>query len=252
LIYENKIKRKVYTLDNNKMPLSLYLNKDVLEVGTDEVARGCLLGRVYAAAVIWPQEEPPDSSYYPPIRDSKKLTPKKREQLKEFIEANAIAFAVSYATEQEIDKLNILAASQLAMHRALDKVRKQVDFDHIIVDGNYFIPFNTYTFNTFEKGDDKFYSIAAASILAKVYHDQYIKDLVTEYPDLEKYGIQSNMGYGASQHMKAIEKYGVTQFHRKTFKPCCGKEFTVKKGIKELIDEDDESEIIEEEINIVV
>jgi ribonuclease HII len=240
------------------MPLSLYLNKDVMEVGTDEVARGCLLGRVYAAAVIWPQEEPPDSSYYPPIRDSKKLTPKKREQLKDFIESNAIAFAVSYATEQEIDKLNILAASQLAMHRALDKVRKQVDFDHIIVDGNYFIPFNTYTFNTFEKGDDKFYSIAAASILAKVYHDQYIKDLVIEYPDLEKYGIQSNMGYGASQHMKAIEKYGVTQFHRKTFKPCCGKEFTVKKGIKELIDdevednEDNESEIIEEEINIVV
>ena len=232
------------------MSLALYLNKDSFEVGTDEVARGCLFGRVYAAAVIWPQEEPADTIYYPPIRDSKKLTPKKRQKLKEFIENNAIAYAVSYSTEQEIDKLNILGASQLAMHRALDKVRKQVDFDHILVDGNYFIPYQTYTYNTFEKGDDKFYSIAAASILAKVYHDQYIHDLVMEYPDLEKYGLLSNMGYGAAIHMKAIKKYGVTQFHRRTFKPCCGKEFIVKKGIKQIIDDnEEEEETIENENN---
>ena len=209
------------------MTLALYLNKDMMEVGTDEVARGCLLGRVYAAAVIWPQEEPVNSSFYPPIRDSKKLNPQKREKLKGFIEANAIAFAVSYATEDEIDKLNILGASQLAMHRALDKVRKQVDFDHILVDGNYFIPYQTYTYNTFEKGDDKFYSIAAASILAKVYHDQYIRDLVANYPDLEKYGLLSNMGYGSACHMKAIEEHGVTQFHRKSFNPCSGKEIKI-------------------------
>ena len=211
------------------MTLELYYDKDFLEVGVDEVARGCLFGRVYAAAVIWPQEHPQDASFYPPIRDSKKLTPKKREQLKEFIEANAIAYGISYATEQEIDKLNILAASQLAMHRALDKVRKQVDFDHILVDGNYFIPYQTYTYNTFEKGDDKFYSIAAASILAKVYHDHYIKDLVKEYPDLEKYNIHENMGYGASKHMEAIKMYGVTQFHRLTFKPCTGKKTIIQK-----------------------
>jgi ribonuclease HII len=212
------------------MTLELYYDKDFLEVGVDEVARGCLLGRVYAAAVIWPQEHPIDTSFYPPIRDSKKLTPKKREQLKEFIEANAIAYGVSYATEQEIDTLNILAASQLAMHRALDKVRKQVNFDHILVDGNYFIPYKTYTYNTFEKGDDKFYSIAAASILAKVYHDHYIMDLVKEYPDLERYNIQGNMGYGANKHMEAIKTYGVTQFHRLTFKPCMGKKTIIQKA----------------------
>jgi ribonuclease HII len=224
------------------MTLALYSNKELIEVGTDEVARGCLFGRVYAAAVIWPQEDPPDTAFYPPIRDSKKLTPKKREQLKDFIEANAIAYAVSYATEQEIDRLNILAASQLAMHRALDKVRKQVDFDHILVDGNYFVPYQTYTYNTFEKGDDKFFSIAAASILAKVYHDRYIKDLVAEYPDLDKYGLQSNMGYGSAGHMNAIIKYGVSQFHRKTFKPCTGKQITLEKNNRQLIDEEQQQQ----------
>jgi ribonuclease HII len=212
------------------MPLELYHSKELLEVGIDEVARGCLLGRVYAAAVIWPQEEPLDSQFYPPIRDSKKLSPKKREQLKDFIETNAIAFGVSYATEAEIDRLNILGASQLAMHRALDKVREAVDFDHILVDGNYFLTYFTYTHNTFEKGDDKFYSIAAASILAKVYHDQYIRDLVAEYPDLEVYGLLDNMGYGSQKHMDAIKTHGVTQFHRSTFKPCCGKQNIVKKN----------------------
>jgi ribonuclease HII len=231
------------------MTLALYSNKELIEVGTDEVARGCLFGRVYAAAVIWPQEDPPDTAFYPPIRDSKKLTPKKREQLKDFIEANAIAYAVSYATEQEIDRLNILAASQLAMHRALDKVRKQVDFDHILVDGNYFVPYQTYTYNTFEKGDDKFFSIAAASILAKVYHDRYIKDLVAEYPDLDKYGLQSNMGYGSAGHMNAIIKYGVSQFHRKTFKPCTGKQITLEKNNRQLIDEEELQENNEQQEN---
>jgi ribonuclease HII len=214
------------------MTLQLYLSKDLLEVGVDEVARGCLFGRVYAAAVIWPQEEPLNSNLYPPIRDSKKLTPKKREQLKDFIETNAIASAVSYATEAEIDQLNILGASQLAMHRALDKVSKIVDFDHILVDGNYFITFQNYTYTTFEKGDDKFYSIAAASILAKVYHDQYIKDLVAEYPDLEIYGLLDNMGYGSPKHMEAIKSHGITQFHRSTFKPCCGIKQNIVKQIK--------------------
>jgi ribonuclease HII len=203
------------------MTLQFYKNPDLLEVGVDEVARGCLLGRVYAAAVIWPHEAPPDSEYYPPIRDSKKLTPKKREKLKNFIETNAIAFGVAYATTDEIDKLNILGAAQLAMHRALEEVRRKIDFDHILVDGNYFKPYITYTYETIEKGDDKFYSIAAASILAKVYHDEYIKELVEEFPDLEKYGIESNMGYGASKHMTALKEFGVTQFHRLSFNPCC-------------------------------
>ena len=211
------------------MSLEYYFNKDLMEVGIDEVARGCLFGRVYAAAVIWPQEEPPNTQFFPPIRDSKKLTPKKREQLKGFIEENAIAFAVGYASETEVDKINILAASQLAMHRALDDLRKKMDFDSIIVDGNYFVPYQTYIHNTFEKGDDKYFSIAAASILAKVYHDQYIRDLVNDYPDLEKYGLLDNMGYGSQKHMEAIKTYGVTQFHRISFKPCCGKKNIVKK-----------------------
>jgi ribonuclease HII len=202
------------------MPLKYYKNKDIIEVGVDEVARGCLFGRVYASAVIWTQEEPEHSSFLPPIRDSKKLTPKKREILKDFIEKNAIDFEVSYATEDEIDKLNILGASQLAMHRALDGIRKRMDFDHILVDGNYFKPYYTYTFDTIEKGDDKYYSIACASILAKVYHDKYIRDIVKEYPDLEKYGLLNNMGYGSQSHLEAIDELGITQFHRKSFRPC--------------------------------
>jgi len=208
------------------MTLEYYKNKNCLEVGVDEVARGCLFGRVYAAAVIWTSSNPDDDTEnapkHPPIRDSKTLSAKQREDLKDYIENNAIDFAVSYADEKEIDQYNILQASQLAMHRALDQIRNRLDFDHILVDGNYFLPYYTYTYDCIIKGDNKYYSIAAASILAKVYHDAYIKDMVAKYPYLEDYCIGSNMGYGSSKHMDAIKNYGITPYHRKSFKPCAG------------------------------
>lgn len=220
------------------MSLEYYKNKNCLEVGLDEVARGCLFGRVYAAAVIWTSSNPDDNSdntsKHPPIRDSKTLTPKQREELKDYIESNAIDFAVSYADEKEIDQYNILQASQLAMHRALDQIRERLDFDHIIVDGNYFQPYYTYTHDCIVKGDNKYYSIASASILAKVYHDQYIKDMVAQYPYLEDYGIESNMGYGSQKHIEAIQKYGITPYHRKSFKTSFGakeRKDTIKQSI---------------------
>lgn len=219
------------------MTLKYYKKPNCLEVGVDEVARGCLFGRVYAGAVIWPHEDPSDQypGVVPPIRDSKTLSLKQRLDAKDYIEHVAVDCAVGYATEEEIDKLNILGAAQLAMHRALNKIRKRLDFDHIIVDGTYFTPFFTYTSDTVVKGDSKYYSIAAASILAKVYHDQYIEKLVEEYPALEDYDIASNVGYGTAKHLEAIKKYGVSQFHRLSFKPCQdAKQRLIKKTDKPL------------------
>jgi len=208
------------------MTLEYYKHKDQLEVGVDEVARGCLFGRVYAAAVIWPQTDPDadpeDTFQHPPVRDSKTLSPKQRSELQAYIEYKAIDFAVAYADEVEVDAYNILQASQLAMHRALDQIRTRLDFDHILADGNYFVPYYTYRCDCIPKGDGKYYSIAAASVLAKVYHDKYIKDLVTKFPGLTDYGIEGNMGYGSKKHMEAIKKYGITDYHRKSFRPCVG------------------------------
>lgn len=228
LIREPKVKSQ----STFKMSLKYYKNKDLMEVGVDEVARGCLLGRVYAAAVIWPKTDPdadPEETFsHPPVRDSKTLSAKQREELKDYIEFKAIDFAVAYADEKEIDKYNILQASQLAMHRALDQVRSHLDFDHILADGNYFQPYYTYTHDCIPQGDNKYYSIAAASILAKVYHDEYIRELVVKHPELEDYGIDSNMGYGAPVHLEGIKKYGITPFHRRSFKTCTGVAFRKK------------------------
>lgn len=200
------------------------LKKGLIEVGIDEVARGCLFGRVYASAVIWREEKDLDNLLNifnrnkMNIKDSKKLKPLEREHLKSYIETFALDYSVGWASQEEIDLLNIRNATFLAMHRALDKLTLRPE--HLIVDGDDFKIYNTIPHQCIIKGDDKYTSIAAASILAKVYHDTYIKDLVKEHPDLNKYDLLSNMGYGTNKHLSAIKKYGISPYHRKTFGIC--------------------------------
>lgn len=178
-----------------------------VEAGCDEAGRGCLAGSVYAAAVIFPEDYQNAE-----LNDSKQLTDKRRKQLREIIEHDAIAWAIGVVTPDEIDKMNILNASILAMHRALDqlKVRPEV----IIVDGNRFKPYQNLPHTTIVKGDGKYLSIAAASILAKTYRDDYMDQLAQTYP---QYDWLSNKGYPTKKHREAIRKYGITPFHRKTF-----------------------------------
>ena len=191
--------------------------KNIIEVGLDEVARGCMFGRVYSAAVIWPEDYVEDPNYI--IKDSKKLSKKKREELYHYIIDTAIDWNVNYIENDEIDKLNILQATMKSMHTNLDKLL--IDVDHILVDGTNFNPYNNTSYTCVPKGDDKYYSIAAASILAKVEHDWYIEDLCKKKPELhEKYDLLNNMGYGTKTHMDNIKKYGISEYHRKSFGIC--------------------------------
>ena len=180
----------------------------LIEAGCDEAGRGCLAGPVYAAAVILPQD-----FYHPLLNDSKKLTEKQREQLRPIIEAAATAWAVGVVTAQEIDEINILQASFLAMHRALDALT--VEPQHIIVDGNRFKPYRTIPFDTIVKGDGKYANIAAASILAKTHRDQAMAQLAEQYP---YYGWNINKGYPTAAHRKAIADFGPSPLHRTTFR----------------------------------
>lgn len=188
------------------MLLSHYY-EGLVEVGCDEAGRGCLAGSVYAAAVILPPDYQNEL-----LNDSKKLSAKRRYTLRAEIERDAIAWAVGVVTPEEIDKINILNASFLAMHRALDQLK--VRPEAIIVDGNRFKPYHELPFTTIVKGDGKYLSIAAASILAKTYRDDYMQALAKEYP---QYDWQSNMGYPTKKHRKAISEHGVTPYHRKSF-----------------------------------
>ena len=188
------------------MLLSHYY-EGLVEVGCDEAGRGCLAGSVYAAAVILPPDYENEL-----LNDSKKLSAKKRYTLRAEIERDAVAWAVGVVTPEEIDKINILNASFLAMHRALDQLK--VRPEAIIVDGNRFKPYQELPFTTIVKGDGKYLSIAAASILAKTYRDDYMQALAKEYP---QYDWQSNMGYPTKKHWKAISEHGVTPYHRKSF-----------------------------------
>ena len=188
------------------MLLSHYY-EGLVEAGCDEAGRGCLAGSVYAAAVILPPDYENEL-----LNDSKKLSAKKRYTLRAEIERDAVAWAVGVVTPEEIDKINILNASFLAMHRALDQLK--VRPEAIIVDGNRFKPYQELPFTTIVKGDGKYLSIAAASILAKTYRDDYMQALAKEYP---QYDWQSNMGYPTKKHRKAISKHGVTPYHRKSF-----------------------------------
>ena len=179
----------------------------MIEAGCDEAGRGCLAGSVYAAAVILP----PDYQN-PDLNDSKKLTDKKRKALREQIERDAVSWAVGIVTPDEIDKINILNASILAMHRALDllKVRPEA----VIVDGNRFKPYQNLPYTTIVKGDGKYLAIAAASILAKTYRDDYMDALAEEYP---QYDWKSNKGYPTKKHRAAIKQFGVTPYHRMSY-----------------------------------
>lgn len=201
--------------------LKLYLNKDEVEVGVDEVGRGCLMGRVYAAAVILPREFPDNT--YQNIKDSKRISQKKREILNDYIRENAISYGIGYATIQEIDKLNIYHATILAMHRALDNLNTSVD--RILVDGDRFKAYydkegNFPSFTCIKKGDACVMSIAAASIIAKCARDNYVKEIVDKDNSYKVYGWLSNKGYGTKEHMNALESHGVTIYHRLTFNPC--------------------------------
>jgi ribonuclease HII len=181
--------------------------KETVEAGCDEAGRGCLAGSVYAAAVILPLNYQNTL-----LNDSKQLTERQRYELRPIIERDAMAWAVGIVTPEEIDKINILNASILAMHRALDQLR--VRPEAVIVDGNRFKPYQDLPYTTIVKGDGKYLSIAAASILAKTYRDDYMDRLAEEYP---QYDWLSNKGYPTKKHREAIRQYGITPYHRKSF-----------------------------------
>jgi ribonuclease HII len=178
------------------------------EAGCDEAGRGCLAGPVFAAAVILP-----DNFDHPLLNDSKQLTEKQRNQLRTIIETEAVAWAVASVSNEEIDKINILNASILAMHKALSKLKIQPEF--IIVDGNRFKPYKNITHQTIIKGDAKYKSIAAASILAKTHRDEFMENAAKKYP---QYNWQQNKGYPTKKHRAAIAQYGTTPLHRLTYK----------------------------------
>ena len=179
-----------------------------LEAGTDEAGRGCLSGPVVAAAVILPK-----GFSHPFLNDSKQLSEKKRQELRPFIEENALAFGVSFVDQNEVDKINVLQASITGMHRSITALKVMPEF--IIVDGNKFKPFKDIPHKTIVKGDAKFMSIAAASVLAKTYRDEYMEKIHQEFP---MYKWSKNKGYPTKEHRNAIREFGATIYHRKTFK----------------------------------
>jgi ribonuclease HII len=222
-----------------------YHEISTLEIGADEVGRGPMLGRVYSGAVILPKD---DSFDHFKMKDSKKFSsknPKKIQEVAEYIKQHAIAWAVEYEDENVIDAINILQATQSAMHKAIKSVIKQLEqkqdqqvtlspnYDNLflLIDGNYFKQLTilnrpktklvTVNYETVVGGDNKYTAIAAASILAKVERDKYIHELCVENPELvERYGIDSNKGYGSKVHMDGIKQYGITKWHRRTFGLC--------------------------------
>jgi ribonuclease HII len=215
-------------------------DQNIYEIGVDEAGRGPLFGRVYTAAVCLPKDNTFDFSK---VKDSKKFHSKKKiEEAAEYVKQNALAWHVCYEDEKKIDEINILQATQLAMHNSIFAVQNKINnnfkkegnigFNYcLLIDGNYFNPITTFNkttnrienipYMTIEGGDNKYASIAAASILAKVERDKYIEELCEQYPELaEHYGIDSNKGYGAKKHMDGIKEHGITIWHRRSFAPC--------------------------------
>ncbi len=188
--------------------LQPFFQKDLSEAGSDEAGRGCYAGPVFAAAVILPH-----NFFHPLLNDSKQVNKGNRETLRKIIESSAIDFAVASIDSQEIDRTNILKASFKAMHLAIDKLRPSPGL--LLIDGNRFAPYNKIPYHCFVKGDGRFASIAAASILAKTYRDAYMQDLHNEFPE---YGWDRNKGYGTLQHRQAIEKHGLCKYHRKSYR----------------------------------
>ena len=249
-VLTKKSKKNKTTLKKIKQPLNNLkkcFNEDekIIEIGVDEAGRGPLFGRVYTAAVILPKD---DSFDYSKVKDSKKFHSKKKiEEAANYVKENALAWSVTYADEKKIDEINILQATQLSMHNSIGQACKiynklckeanpskieKLDFNfNLLIDGNYFNPITTFNkdtnkietipYVTVEGGDNKYASIAAASILAKVERDKYIDDLCKENPELiEFYGIDSNKGYGAKRHLEGIKEHGITIWHRRSFAPC--------------------------------
>jgi len=230
---------------SSSVQLQCYFNNDpnVIEIGVDEVGRGPLFGRVYTSAVILPSnkntnlENANDFNFdYSKIKDSKKFHSKKKiNEVANYIKENAVAWSVAYMDESIIDEVNILQATQMAMHKCINEIiqnnHMSLENTLLLIDGNYFKPItlfdkttnqlNTYNYVCVEGGDNKYASIAAASILAKVARDEYIQELCEQYPSLiERYGIDSNKGYGAKQHLDGIKQHGITIWHRRTFGIC--------------------------------
>lgn len=188
--------------------LKLYYNENTIEVGCDEAGRGCLAGPVYAAAVILPQNFDCKN-----LNDSKQLSKKNRTALRKYIEESALAYAVAQVSPKEIDEINILNASIQAMHKALEQIK--IEFDFILVDGNKFKKYNNIPHSTIVQGDALYASIAAASILAKTYRDEYMETIHQECP---YYKWDKNKGYPTTEHRTAIEKHGVSPYHRLSYK----------------------------------
>jgi ribonuclease HII len=187
--------------------LKSYLYHNLIEAGCDEAGRGCLAGPVTAAAVILPK-----NFKHPVLNDSKKLTAKQRALLKDEIIESALAWNVAFIDNTEIDELNILRASIKAMHIAIEGLKKTPEF--LLIDGNRFFPYKDIKYETIVKGDGLYFSIAAASVLAKTFRDEYMEKLNNEYPE---YGWNNNKGYPTAFHKAAIMKYGLTPFHRRSF-----------------------------------
>ena len=185
-----------------------FFKEGILEAGCDEAGRGCLAGPVFAAAVILPPEFENEI-----LNDSKMLTEKQRFELRPVIENEALAWAVEAVSNEEIDELNILNASFLSMNRAVQKLKIQPE--HLLIDGNRFRPKSEIPFTCMIKGDGRFYSIAAASVLAKTYRDEFMLKIHSEFPE---YDWKSNKGYPTAKHRAAIARFGISKYHRKTFR----------------------------------
>jgi ribonuclease HII len=185
-----------------------HFQEELLEAGCDEAGRGCLAGPVYAAAVILPKD-----FYHPLLNDSKQLSEKERYELRPFIEQNATAFAVASLCNKQIDKLNILKASFKSMHLAIQKLSSEPQL--LLIDGNRFTPYKRIPYKCIVQGDGKYASIAAASVLAKTYRDDFMNDLHGKFP---QYNWARNKGYGTKEHQQALNKYGPCRFHRTSFR----------------------------------
>jgi len=184
-----------------------FLNEDLIEAGCDEAGRGPLAGPVFAAAVILPKD-----FHHPLLNDSKQMSEKAREELRSVIEKEAVSYAVERVDAEEIDLINILAASITGMQRAVRRLSTKPEF--LLIDGNKFKPFDGYRYKTVVHGDATYASIAAASVLAKTYRDDFMRELAKEHP---QYGWDRNFGYPTKEHIEAIRQFGYTPYHRKSF-----------------------------------
>ena len=196
-------------MHRQEISLLPYMTEDLIEAGLDEAGRGLLAGPVFAAAVILPRD-----FHHPLLNDSKQMTQKARETLRPIIEKEAVSWAVEAVSPQEIDQINILAASITGMQRAARRLTVKPQL--LLVDGNKFKPFDGYAYKTVVHGDATYASIAAASVLAKTWRDEYMVKLAAEFP---QYGWDRNMGYPTPEHIEAVKKYGLTPHHRRSFHP---------------------------------